>query len=69
MKVKVTYQAFLSKEIEVDDKFSSAIPAWEDGDDDAYMKLVEELHDILRGDVPGDICEVSDEQDNVIYEM
>lgn len=69
MKVKVTYQAFLSKEVEVDDKFSSAIPAWKNGDDDTYTKLVEELHDVLKANVLGDICEVSDEQDNVIYEL
>lgn len=68
MKVKVVYHAFSSKEIEVDDKFSSAIPAWENGDDEVYSKLVEELHGILRDDVPGYICEVFDEQDNVIYE-
>ena len=69
MKVEVVYQTFVSKEIEVDDKFSLAIPAWENGDDEVYSKLVEELHSILRGDIPGDICEVLDEQDDVIYEM
>ena len=69
MKVKVVYQAFVSKEIEVDDKFSLAIPAWENGDDKVYSELVEELHSILRGDIPGDIFEVLDEKDDVIYEM
>ena len=69
MKVKVVYQTFVSKEIEVDDKFSLAIPAWENGDDEVYTKLTEELHGILVKDIPGDICEVLDEQDDVIYEM
>lgn len=69
MKVEVIYQAFVSKEIEVDDKFSLAIPAWENGDDEVYSKLVEELHSILKDNVPGDICTVLDEKDDVIYEM
>lgn len=69
MKVKVFYQSINCKEIEVDDKFSSAIPAWENGDDEVYSKLVEELHSILRDDIPGDICGVFDEQDDVIYEI
>lgn len=68
MKVKVVYHAFSSKEIEVDDKFSLAIPAWENGDDEVYTKLIEELHGILRENIPGDICEVFDEKDDVIYE-
>lgn len=68
MKVKVVYHAFSSKEIEVDDKFSLAIPAYENGDDEIYTKLVEELHGILRENIPGYICRVSDEKDDVIYE-
>lgn len=69
MKVKVGYRAIVFEEIEVDDKFSQAIPAFDNGDDEVYTKLVEELHGILTKNILGDIVEVLDEQSYMIYEM
>lgn len=69
MKVKVSYYGICTEEIEVDDKFAKAVPAWEDGDDDTYEALTEELHQILAPQVHGDICHVDDENGELIYEL
>ena len=68
MKVKVCY--FNTAEVEVDDKFADAIPAWERGDYDTFEALTDELHQFLTltTQIPGVICGVDDEDGNVIYE-
>lgn len=65
MKVKVNY--YNTAEIEVDDKFADAIPAWEHGDDDTYEALVKELERVLSPQIPGDIYYVDDENGRMIY--
>ena len=69
MKVKVSYYGICTDEIDVDDKFAKAVPAWEDGDDDTYEALTGELHQILAPQIPGDICYVDDENGELIYEL
>ena len=68
MKVKVCY--FNTAEVEVDDKFADAIPAWKRGDYDTFEALTDELHQFLTltAQIPGVICGVDDENGNVIYE-
>lgn len=69
MKVKVSYYGVRTVEIEVDDKFAEALPAYERFDDDTYEALTEELHQILAPQIPGDICHVDNENDETIYEL
>ena len=68
MKVKVCY--FNTAEVEVDDKFADAIPAWKRGDYDTFEALTNELHQFLTltTQIPGVICSVDDENGDVIYE-
>lgn len=68
MKVKVCY--FNTAEVEVDDKFADAIPAWKRGDYDTFEALTDELHQFLTltTQIPGVICSVDDENGDVIYE-
>ena len=68
MKVKVCY--FNTAEVEVDDKFADAIPAWKRGDYDTFEALTDELHQFLTltTQIPGVICGVDDENGDVIYE-
>ena len=68
MKVKVCY--FNTAEVEVDDKFADAIPAWKRGDYDTFEALTDELHQFLTltTKIPGVICSVDDENGDVIYE-
>ena len=68
MKVKVCY--FNTVEVEVDDKFADAIPAWKRGDYDTFEALTDELHQFLTLtiQIPGVICSVDDENGDVIYE-
>ena len=67
MKVKVCY--YNTAEIEVDDKFAEAIPAWKRGDYNIYEALVEELEQVLASQISGDICGVDDENGELIYEL
>lgn len=69
MKVKVGYYGVRIVEIEVDDKFAEALPAFERYDDNTYEVLTEELHQILAPQIPGDICYVNNENDELIYEL
>ena len=69
MKVKVNYYALNTAEIEVDDKFADAIPAWKRGDYDTFEALTDELHQFLTPQIPGDICGVDDENGELIYEL
>lgn len=69
MKVRVSYHGIRTVEIEVDDKFAEANSAWERGDNDTYEALTEELHQILAPQIPGDICNVDDENGELIYEL
>ena len=68
MKVKVCY--FNTAEVEVDDKFADAIPAWKRGDYDTFEALTDELHQFLTltTQIPGVIGSVDDENGDVIYE-
>ena len=68
MKVKVCY--FNTAEVEVDDKFADAIPAWKRGDYDTFEALTDELRQFLTitTQIPGVICSVDDENGDVIYE-
>ena len=68
MKVKVCY--FNTAEVEVDDKFADAIPAWKRGDYDTFEALTDALHQFLTltTQIPGVICGVDDENGDVIYE-
>lgn len=67
MKVKVSY--YNTAEIEVDDKFADAIPAWKRDDKNTYEVLTNELHQILTSQISGDICCVEDENGELIYEL
>ena len=67
MKVKVGY--YNTVEIEVDDKFADAIPAWKRDDQDTFKALTDELHQVLVSQIPGDICCVDDENGELIYEL
>lgn len=70
MKVKVAYYGIIEKVIEVDDKFSDALPAWEREDEERYDELTSELHQIVKKEVSGDICSVYDENSgDLIYEL
>ena len=65
MKVKVCY--YNTAEIEVDDKFADAVPAYERGDYNTFKALVDELDQVLSFQIPGDICGVDDENGELIY--
>ena len=65
MKVKVSY--YNTAEIEVDDKFADAIPAWKRDDKDTFAALTDELHKVLTSQIFGDICSVDDENGELIY--
>lgn len=67
MKVKVNYYALNTAEIEVDDKFADAVPAYERGDYDTFKALRDELDQVLSFQIPGDICSVDDENGELIY--
>ena len=67
MKVKVNYYALNTAEIEVDDKFADAVPAYERGDYNTFRTLVDELDRVLSPQIPGDICGVDDENGELIY--
>ena len=67
MKVKVNYYALNTAEIEVDDKFADAVPAYERGDYNTFEVLVDELDQVLSSQIPGDICGVDDENGELIY--
>lgn len=69
MKIKVSYTGIVTKEVEVDDKFADAIPAYERGDDDTYESLSDELHCLLVREIPGEICRVEDADNKTIYEL
>lgn len=69
MKIKVSYTGIVTKEVEVDDKFADAIPAYERGDDDTYESLSSELHCLLVREIPGEICRVDDADNKTIYEL
>ena len=67
MKVKVCY--YNTAEIEVDDKFADALPAYKRGDYNTFDALADELDQVLSSQVPGDICSVDDENGELIYEL
>ena len=67
MKVKVKYYALNTAEIEVDDKFADAVPAYERGDYNTFKALVDELDQVLSSQIPGDIYGVDDETGELIY--
>ena len=67
MKVKVCY--YNTAEIEVDDKFADALPAYKRGDYNTFDTLADELDQVLSSQVPGDICSVDDENGELIYEL
>ena len=67
MKVKVNYYALNTAEIEVDDKFADALPAYKRGDYNTFEALADELDQVLSSQVPGDICGVDDENGELIY--
>ena len=67
MKVKVNYYALDTAEIEVDDKFADAVPAYERGDYNTFEALADELDQVLSSQIPGDICGVDDENGELIY--
>ena len=67
MKVKVCY--YNTAEIEVDDKFADALPAYKRGDYNTFEALADELDQVLSSQVPGDICSVDDENGELIYEL
>ena len=69
MKVKVNYYALNTAEIEVDDKFADAVPAYKRGDYNTFEALADELDQVLSSQVPGDVCEVDDENGELIYEL
>lgn len=69
MKVKVNYYALNTAEIEVDDKFADAVPAFERGDYNTFEALVDELDRVLSPQIPGDICCVDDENGELLYEL
>ena len=67
MKVKVCY--YNTAEIEVDDKFADALPAYKRGDYNTFEALADELDQVLSSQVPGDVCSVDDENGELIYEL
>ena len=67
MKVKVCYCN--TAEIEVDDKFADALPAYKRGDYNTFEALADELDQVLSSQIPGDICSVDDENGELIYEL
>lgn len=69
MKVKVRYIGVVETEMEVDDKFAGAITAWENGDDDTYEKLTDELVGIVNREIPGDLSQIFDSNGELLCEM
>ena len=67
MKVKVCY--YNTAEIEVDDKFADALPAYKRSDYNTFEALTDELHQVLSSQTSGDICRVDDENGELIYEL
>ena len=67
MKVKVCY--YNTAEIEVDNKFADALPAYKRGDYNTFEALADELDQVLSSQVPGDVCSVDDENGELIYEL
>lgn len=69
MKVTVYYYGICSEEVEVDEKFTDTLPAFERGDDDTYVSLTEELYQTLDRQVGGDIHSISDADGNTLFEV
>ena len=69
MKIKVAYIGRVETEIEVDDKFKATLPAWEDGNDDLYDQLTDELIAIINPQIDGDLSQVFDSDGQLICEM
>lgn len=69
MKVKVIYIGRVKTEIEVDDKFKEALPAWEDGNDELFDKLSDELIAAVLPQIDGDLSQIFDGAGQLICEM
>lgn len=69
MKVKVVYIGRVETEIEVDDKFKATLPAWEDGNDDLFDKLSDELIAAIVPQIDGDLSQIFDNAGQLICEM
>lgn len=69
MKVKVVYIGRVETEIEVDDKFKETLPAWEDGNDDLFDKLSDELIAVVLPQIDGDLSQIFDGTGQLICEM
>ena len=69
MKVKVVYIGRVETEIEVDDKFKETLPAWEDGNDELFDKLSDELIAAVLPQIDGDLSQIFDGTGQLICEM
>lgn len=66
MKVRVEYIGRTTVEVEVNDRFNEI---WSIEDDDQFDKEVERMYGELCPQIPGDICQICDEQGNLIAEF
>ena len=69
MKVKVVYIGRVETEIEVDDKFKATLPAQEDGNDDLFDKLSDELIAAVLPQIDGDLSQIFDGSGDLICEL
>jgi hypothetical protein len=68
MKIIVSYRSIVREEIEVDDRFTEALTAFDNGNYQRYDELTDELHQEIAGKF-GDIIAVYDgATEEVIYE-
>ena len=66
MKVRVEYIGRTTVEVEVNDCFKKI---WSIEDDGRFDKEVERMYGELCPQIPGDICQIYDEEGNLIAEF
>jgi hypothetical protein len=66
MKVRVEYIGRTTVEVEVNDRFNEILFI---ESDDQFDKEVERMYGELCSQIPGDICQIYDEQGNLIAEF
>lgn len=62
MKVKVRYYGMVEEVVDVDDKFKEILPAWDSGDDDKYDELTDDLIQVIKSQIPGDLSQLFDNE-------
>ena len=67
MKVNVEYIGRMVVNVEVNDDFNEIL--FIDEDDERFEKEVERMYEELCPQIPGDICQIYDEEGNLIAEF